>query len=252
MTTADRVLGVLRLFSLERPEWSVDSAAQALGLSQSTAYQYFRSLGDAGLIVTSRAGRYVLGPAILELDWLTRRSDPFVQTARPLLAGLSDLSPAGGLALLCRLYGSRVMCVDQYATHAPAMAVSYERGRPMPLIRGSASKVILANLPLRPLRQFHAKAVDDIARAGLGADWEGFKAALREIRRAGYSVTRGELDVGVFGVSAPVFSPDNEIVGSIGLVLPDTGEPPHPDIIRRVRDAGRRLSLALKRRVENE
>lgn len=247
MTTADRVLAVLGLFTLERPEWSVEEAAQTLGLSQSTAYQYFRSLVNAGLIVAFRSGRYVIGPAIIALDRQTRRCDPFIQTAQEPMQALSHAVRGESVALLCRLYGSTVMCVDQSARAVSQLAVSYERGRPMPLSRGSASKIILAHLPLRTLRRVYDNDPDAIAGAGLGADWEAFKAVLRDMRKAGYCQTAGDLDPGLVGISAPVFSPEGDILGSIGVVLPATDAGLPAPVISGVKDAGRKLSADLRR-----
>jgi DNA-binding IclR family transcriptional regulator len=219
LTTTDRVLGILRLFSIERPEWGVEEIARELELSQSTAYQYVRSLVEAGLIVGYKTGRYVVGPAVIELDRLTRRSDPFILAAQPTMARLSQAAAGRGMALLCRLYRRTVMCVDQRAEAPTRFAVSYERGRPMPLLRGSASKVILAHLPPRALKRFFEDEAQEIVRAGLGADWSTFRAHLRDIRQTPFHITRGELDPGLIGLSAPVFGPNEGVTGSIGLVL---------------------------------
>jgi DNA-binding IclR family transcriptional regulator len=43
-------------------------AAGALNLAISTAYRYFRSLTQAGLLVPHTTGRYLLGPAIIQYD----------------------------------------------------------------------------------------------------------------------------------------------------------------------------------------
>lgn len=225
MTTVDRALGILRLFSVETPEWTVDGAARKLGLSQSTAYQYFRSLVDAGLLSTYRPGVYVIGPGVIELDRQTRRTDPLIQAAHDEMDGLS--AQFGGdddVVLLCRLYKLTVMCVDERAPITSLRTVSYERGRPMPLDRGAASKVILAHLPPRVLRRYYDQHHDD----GTDQAWATFRRELRMIRRAEICITHGELDEGRVGVSAPIFGSEGDVVGSIGLVLsessPNRGE----------------------------
>lgn len=59
MKTSDKVLSALQLFSSERPEWTVDAAAGELGLAQSTAYEYLRTLSRFELIAPTGAGRYI-------------------------------------------------------------------------------------------------------------------------------------------------------------------------------------------------
>lgn len=245
MATVDRALGVLRLFTEMSPEWTVEAAARELSLSQSTTYQYVRSLVDAGLLSTYRTGLYVIGPAIIELDRQTRRRDPLILAARDEMDSLSAaLTGDDDVVLLCRLYKLTVMCIDQRAPSAPRQIVSYERGRPMPLDRGSASKVILAHLPPRVLRRYfdqhHADGSDDA--------WADFRRTLRGIRRAGLCITHGELDVGRIGVSAPIFATEGEVVGSIGLVLsetPLTNGDIDDETKAKVLDAGRRVSSRL-------
>jgi DNA-binding IclR family transcriptional regulator len=219
LTTADRVLAVLNLFTMERSEWTVEAAARELDLSQSTAYQYFRSLVKARLLVAFKTGRYVIGPAIIELDRQMRALDPLIGGAAPTIQSLSDALQIEGLILLCRIYGRTVMCVDQHELAKHGFAVSYERGRPMPLIRGAASKVILAHLPPRTLRRYYDDNSAAIAAAGLGPTWKAFQSTLRMLRKAVVCVSRGEVDRGFVGISGPVFGPDDAILGSIGVVI---------------------------------
>lgn len=165
------------------------------------------------------AGRYTIGPAVIELDRLMRRFDPLIQEARAPLRELVQTVGGDATGLLCRIFRLKVMCVDQYAGTAGDFAISYERGRPMPLARGAASKVILANLTGRQLRRFYDADAEEIAAAGLGRDWDSFKGHVRRLRKRGIVITVGELDAGMMGLSAPVFDADGLVLGSIGLVV---------------------------------
>jgi DNA-binding IclR family transcriptional regulator len=89
----------------------------------------------------------------------------------------------------------------------------------MPLIRGAASKVILAHLPPRVLHRYYDDNSAAIAAAGLGSTWKAFQSTLRKLRKAVVCVSRGEVDRGFVGISGPVFAPDDAILGSIGLVI---------------------------------
>jgi DNA-binding IclR family transcriptional regulator len=220
MTTSDRLLSVLGLFTIERPEWTVEDAANELGLAVSTAYRYFRSLSKAGLIVAFATGRYVLGPAIIQYDRQIRLRDPLVTAAQPIMKRLTEQLPAHTLVLLCRLFRNQVMCVQQESAEKPEFAVSYERGRAMPLFRGAASKIILANMHLRTVKALHGEHAVKFAQASLGKNWEETKERLRALRNVGYSITQGELDPGMCGVAVPVFEPAGAVVGSLGMVIP--------------------------------
>lgn len=250
MSTADRVLSVLGLFTMEQPEWTVEGAMQELGLSSSTAYQYFRSLVEAGLLVSSKTGLYSIGPGVISLDRITRRHDPLVQEARQPMRRLADCVDAAGVALLCRIFKSQVMCVDQLSTGAN-FAIGYERGRPMPLFRGAASKVILAQLPSRATRRLWDCDAAAITAAGLGEDWEAFKAQLRQLRRTPAIATLGEIDRGLVGISAAVFDAEGLVCGSLGIVVSaaslEEGQARRDDYQALVAREAEALSARLKR-----
>ena len=58
-----------------------------------------------------------------------------------------------------------------------------------------------------------------VASAGLGADWEAFRGALRTIREAGHSITIGEFRPGILGIAAPLFSAEGGVLGSLGIAV---------------------------------
>ncbi|WP_037225551.1 IclR family transcriptional regulator [Roseomonas gilardii] len=219
MNTSDRLLSALALFTLAEPEWTVEDASRRLGLALSTTYRYFRSLNDVGLITAFAAGRYVLGPAIIALDRQTRLLDPLIRTATPIMRRVVHEMPEPCVLLLCRLFRDKVMCVHHEPQDRPDWAVSYERGRPMPLHRGAAGRVVLANLPARFVRTYHQSNRADMNVLRLGACWDEVKRTLGASRRAGFVVTRAELDPGVISVGVPVSGPDGEVIGSLALVL---------------------------------
>ena len=186
-----------------------------LGLPTSTTYRYFRSLAKAELISSEWAGSYVLGPAVCELDRAMRLHDPFINAATAEMQALAS-SYAETIILLARLYKDKVMCVHREGSKLTAQG--YERGRPMPLDRGAASKVILAHLPSRQLRKLtHGGGVGDTE------ELTELRSELGEIRTRGYSITRGEIDPSKVGISVPVFRGKQLLEGSLSFVLDAAG-----------------------------
>ena len=152
MKRGDRLHYILRLFTPERPLWTAEAAAEALGVSLSTAYRQLGALVKSDLLEAVEGSHaYVLGPAVIELDRNIRLSDPLITVAKPAMRWLAEQAPMSCTVLLCRLYRERVMCIEQWEKPGGTGEVSYERGRPMPLSRGAPSKTILAQLPPRRL-----------------------------------------------------------------------------------------------------
>jgi len=222
MAASDRSLTVLKLFSMERPEWTAEQVVAALDVSIATAYRYLSALEEAGLIAATRASRYGLGPAIIQFDRQLQLTDPLLIAARPVMTDLMTYAPAGSVVLLCRLVGENVLCIHQVYSPGTAPTVSYERGRPMPLLYGATSKILLAYYPLRRLKSLFALHADEVGRAGLGTTFEAFRATLSEWRKAGSLVTRGEVDAGLMGIAAPIINADRLALGSVSFVVADS------------------------------
>lgn len=219
-SSGDRLLAVLALFTVERPQWTVEAAANKLGVSVTTTYRYFKRLTKAGLITPISGANYSLGPAIVQMDRLIQISDPMLGAARGVMLDLIQYAAEGSIILLCRQFHDRVMCLHQVIGRGPQPPVSYERGRLMPLFRGATSKIILAHLPTRILKSLFAHDAAEIAAAGLGGNWQEFRHAVAALRRAGFCVSGGEIDPGRVGIAAPIFDGERAVLGSLTFVLP--------------------------------
>jgi len=155
MSGPDRTINVLKLFTLEKPAWTVEMVAGVLKVSISSAYRYVAALVAAGLLTTSRNGTYVLGPAIIQYDRQIQLTDPLLNAGRTVMEDILRFAPRASVVLLCRLFQDTVLCIHQVTDAAEATGVSYARGRPMPLFRGATSKIMLPYLPTRELRLLH-------------------------------------------------------------------------------------------------
>lgn len=218
----ERMLSVLNLFDLEHPEWSFDAILSELGYSRATLYRYLKTLTDAGLLTSFPGRSYTLGPRIIELDYQIIMTDPLIHAARPVMKEL--VSNFSGVSLLCRRYRNRVLCVHQESSN-PQLRSQYERGRARPLLRGSASLVILANFPAYQLTKLYEQEADEFAKAGLGKSLPQVRETMKQIRQVGWAKGEAQLTPGVTGIGAPIFDAHREIIGSLNLTLRETGIP---------------------------
>lgn len=218
MSNLEKTLKVIDVFSEDAPIWTVDQLVAELGTSRSTTYRYVKELCEAGLLAPV-GGAYILGPRIIELDRQIRQSDPLLTIGRDILDGL--LPRVGeGILFICALLGDDVISVFR-RENPNSLDISYSRGRPMPLFRGSASRVILAHLPERRLTKFFLYHRREIRDAGLGGEWEAFRSNLKKIRERPYLTSRGQVDPGVFAVSAPAFDGGGNVLASLTLAMPE-------------------------------
>ena len=213
-SSLEKMLALLDVFTPTAPAWSTEELIRYSGASRSTCYRYIKVLQDAGLLTPVAGGAWMLGPRVIELDRTMRLTDPVAIGGGPPLRRLAR--DTGHSGLLCVLFSGTVMCVDDVPA-AGAPTGLFSRGQRRPLFAGAASKAILAHLPPHQLRALFARHRTAIAGAGLGADWDAFRTALRVIREAGHSVTIGEFRPGILGIAAPLFNAEGGVLGSLGI-----------------------------------
>jgi len=210
-----RFVRILQLFDERKPNWTVHEIADALSVPASTIYRTVRELVQLGFLDPSFDAHYRLGAVFIDFDRRLRTTDPLIREGTPLLDDLVKAAQVPCAAVVARLHGSRVICVTDAHSPDARIGTSYERGRAMPLLRGATSKAILAQLPKAQLR----KVLTSNGQEGPPSDGEDIARELGDIRRKGFAITRGEVDKGLAGISAPMSSRRAAVNASIGLIV---------------------------------
>jgi DNA-binding IclR family transcriptional regulator len=216
MSSPSRVFAILGLFSREHPVWQPDQINEALGYTRPTGYRYVKELADAGLLQKVSAGRYALGARIIELDYQLRQSDPVLLAAVPVMEALARRS--GLDAVLSVLYAGPKVIDTHRVNVDKSLRLAYGRGRPRPLFRSGAPKVLLAGAPRALLLRLYESRADEIAANGMGRTWAEFRALLTQIRREGGYRSHGELEPGIGAFAVPVHNGADEVVAALALV----------------------------------
>lgn len=214
--SANRILAILDVFTERRLEWTPEELMAELGYSRPTIYRYLRSLKVAGLLTSTPDARFTLGPRVVELDFLLRKSDPLILDGQAHLRRLVSRYPCS--ALIVRWYGTKLLCVASECS-TPDPLSSYPRGRPMQLARGAISRAIMAFLPRRQLEAKIARNLDELADIGLGRTVAEVTESMRKVRRAGVAIAHGEVTPGMVGIAAPVLNAGNIPVASLCVTI---------------------------------
>lgn len=210
-----RLLAVLDLFDDAHLTLTPEAIEAALQVSQPTAYRYVKVLTEAGLLQRQGGATYGLGPRIIVLDRLIRHSDPVLQHAVPYMQEL--VATTGLDCVTTGLYGDRMLDTHREVSGQPAR-LSYGRGRLRPLFAGAAPKAALSCFPAAQLRRLLERHQDEALAAGLPTDWPAFRSQFARIRKAGYYISRGELEPALGAVAVPLVLADGQVKGAISLV----------------------------------
>lgn len=215
MSGTARVLAILDLFSHQRSSWSPDEINETLQYSRPTGYRYVKELVAAGLLQKTSAGRYSLGPRIIRLDYEIRQSDPVLFASMNVMAELAARTRL--TAVLSAMYGHQLIDIH----HAPAttdlLPFPYARGRPRPLFRGAAPKVILPLLSRATLVRIYDAFSDEIASSGMGRTWGEFRKRLSKIKKERFYLSIGEVEPQVAGAAVPVVNAEGDVIAALAL-----------------------------------
>jgi DNA-binding IclR family transcriptional regulator len=212
-----RMMDVLDLFSGQVTLLTAEDIAERLQVSRPTAFRYAGELCSAGFLA-NYSGRYSLGARIITLDYRIRESDPVLRIARPVMRQLAADMVA--TAVLCRMYNEDVINVHQEEVKPDDGAI-YGRGRPLPLFRGAASKIMLAFLPQAKIRKIYERHSDHPDIRAVSVSWEEFNSTLKAIRRKGFYVSIREVNIDRVGVAAPITLSATGVIAVLSLALPD-------------------------------
>lgn len=212
---------ILELLSETRPSITAIDVETALNVSSATAYRYLSDLCEMGLL-HRLSGVYAPGPKILELEYLIRAFDPILAVSKELMLELAAKS--GCHVLLSRLYGQRLVNIF-YAKAGELPDIPFVPGRPLPIFRGSQSRIVLAYIERRKIRRLYEAHPTDEWRTKMGSDWESFKTTLNHDRRAGYYVSRDELAPDTTGIAAPVFDEAGDPIGALSMTFASSSPP---------------------------
>ena len=240
VATSERVLHVLACVARQGQAMSARELVAQTGLPLSTIYRHLTALKKWGWVQEhARSGLYEPGPLAVQLAHGFDQHSWLMQAARAEIEQLVERS-GESVGLLCYLDG-QVICLDMQESQQ-ALRCSFAKGRANSTVRGASAKALLAFLPeqtqLQLLDQNFLQAQQD--RTAL-------EQSLQLIHQQGYATSENEIDDGVWGVSAPIFSGKYQVIATLSLMAPAArAASRHNDLIHMTLAAAHRISRELQ------
>lgn len=199
-SSLSRILNVLNLFNPQRLEIDADVIAAEFGLSRTSSYRYLKELCEAGLLAKRGPGGYILGPRLIELDWMMRQYDPILSNGRIYIEQLSQRT--GLTVFISAFYDSKIINTFILSPNHD-LHYSFGRGRPLPLFRGAQAKVLTSYQGVKKIKDLYHDIIqhDPLNTYSLN---DILKQA-KQIRKEGFCLTNNELNLGQTGIATPIF-----------------------------------------------
>jgi DNA-binding IclR family transcriptional regulator len=201
---------ILNLFTEENYELGVMDISRKLKVSKSTVHRVLASLENAGLVMKTERQKYTLGFKILELANVMLKNLDIRTITYPHALRIRDLTDETvALHILNKHYR---VCLFQVESFCELRSTYTEIGKPLPLHKGSAGKVILSYLK--------QEEIDHILSALPNLERERIRNDLEEIRQNQFGFSIGERTQGIASVAAPVFGDVHKILGALNISGP--------------------------------
>jgi IclR family KDG regulon transcriptional repressor len=243
-----KALRILLHLGQDGPEMGVTQLATALSLNKTTVYRLLGAMEKFELIEKNpESERYRLGLKLHELGCRAMESRTLRSEAHHFLMEMSRRSNES-VSLAVPGAGG-VVCLDRVDSSNSIITARTPIGGRFPAHCTAAGKAVLAHLPETEahaiLSRNGLKRFTSATLIRLAAVKENFEL----IRQRGYALDHEELERGLSGVAAPVFSRGSHLVAAVGIAGP-TGRFLGNDLAQKIaltRDFAARISRALGR-----
>jgi DNA-binding IclR family transcriptional regulator len=195
--SVERAAELLKAVASAGEPQTARALADRCGLNRSTTWRLLATLERHGLVDRDpETGRYSVGHAVVQMA-AASGYEALARRARPVLRRLAD--ETGETVNLAVPHLLQLVYVSQM--QAPHVMTANWLGRPVALHATSTGKAFLAWLPPEERAATLAEPLERYTETTL-TDANALEAELQDVRRRGYAVSRGELEPGLWGVSA--------------------------------------------------
>lgn len=234
---SSRVLLVLGALA-KTPRASVKQLAESTKIPPSTLYRLLAPLVASGFARKTSSRHYCAGPVAVQLAEQYHDGEPGNEAVIDALTRLAEES--GELAAFMVVRGAEAICAEEVESRHTLRA-AYSVGVAVPLLRGATATALLSRMPLEQREEI-------FEHYGIGgAQRTRIEVACAQAREAGYALSSGELDSGIWGISAPVLDGQENLAGTITMMVPiERSNNREEELIKLVRDAADSLSEGMR------
>ncbi|ELY64997.1 IclR family transcriptional regulator [Natrinema versiforme] len=209
-------------------------------LPKSTVYRHLQTLTDLGYVI-ERDGNYYVGFRFVELGEQARSRNVGYTAAKRAVFELGQETDERAVFIVEE--DNEAVYVHRYGSLSNTML-----GQRRPLHSMASGKLILAEWDDEAVREYIDEVGLERITSNTITDSDALFSELESIRERGYAVNNQEHMDGLRGVAVPVYTPDDEFLGSLAVFGPTsrfTDEYVHDDLPTRLRDKAGEIRVTL-------
>lgn len=218
MSTVDKALDILELFSDIRPAIGLSEAARLLDRDKASTLRYLTSLETKGFIEQDPLTRsYHLGPSLPRLAMIREATYPVNKAAKNILKKLVE--DTGETAHLSHFFNDSMTQIAIEETAFRGTRVYMDPTEPLTMHATASGIAYLSCSPHSYISSVLAKKLEKHTQATL-TDAKAVTALIDLARKRGFAVSTGTFEADICGIAAPVFGPSGAVCGAVAVATP--------------------------------
>ena len=210
-------LRILDYFTTREPELSLRELSEKTGLYKSRIHRLCGTLVALGFLTRMPSSSYRLGPKLMTLGKIYENSNTLITVSRSIMKKVSD--EIGESVALFHLDGESCFCLAR-ELGSSSLVFSIQEGDNMDLHASAVGRILLAYgtdelrqkiLDQSTLEKFTSETITDAKK---------IKAKLPVIKKRGYDINRGERELEVAAIAAPIFDFESKVESALAIVGP--------------------------------
>lgn len=215
ISSVRKITQILDCFTADEPVLGNQEIAEKLGMNVSSVHHFVRTLCQEGILIQDSRKKYRLGWKLLEWSNHVMHQQDIYSEAIPLVEEL--VRKYNGTVHIGMFDAGEVRFVLRVASKESVPVPTYIGAR-KPAYCTSTGKVLLSFNPAF-IQPTIAKGLLQRAPNTITCV-EKLKKELEEIRKAGYSISNNENELGLYGIAAPIQSYTGQTIAALNMVGP--------------------------------
>ncbi len=218
MSTVDKALSILDLFSESRPSMGASEIARTLDWDKSNVQRYVNDLAGRGFLEQDIGSKkYFLGPALNRLSIVRSHTHPTAVEIEQVVQQLTETT--GETAHASLLVGSNLTTTTIVETRIRGTRVYIDPAAFLPLHATASGIACLSCLPAEDVTRLLTPELEDFT-GSTPRNEADLIGAIQSARQLGFAKMSGTFERDVVGLASPVLDYNGGVVGAVAVAMP--------------------------------
>ncbi|RJF69394.1 IclR family transcriptional regulator [Rhodopseudomonas palustris] len=246
-----RGLRILEAYTSDKQAWGVRELGRELEINAATTYRLISALASRGYLEQNpETQKYHLGPKVVQLAASYSVRNSLIEVGLRVFAKYEQKFPYN--FYIGVMSHHEVIYVAVHESRGP-LKITTEPGQSVSIYGSALGKLLLANESDEFIKKLVAgNPVKKITPLTV-ADEKELMRQIRQIRKLGYAINRGEIYAEIASVATAIRGPDGSVIAGVSLSFPmlymETGKIAIEDVIELALQVGEEISSMNRRTV---